>query len=291
MPCKISIVTSTKNCAESLGITARSIRDQIETSISPQWIVADGASDDGTVEVIKENLDVITNWFSRPDCGIYDAWNHACRLIEGEWVIFLGAGDTLASPTTLAEASRRLQEFSLDDTIAYGNVIQIIDGRRCRRGGPVDFASWDLYRRALPYHQGVFQRSHLLRSNAPFDASYRVAADSKFLLQVLSTGHANWMDMDIGVMEPGGTSANPKHALLIMREFFRMESELGYKLPWQNKLIYRLLSYSRVGIYAAAGAGVVEAIARRKRRWISRRAAACEPLSGERFERGGHDFD
>lgn len=64
----ITIITSTLNCAKSLAATAESIRAQSHPAL--HWIVADGASSDGTVEVIRSNADIVVHWFLAPDTGI-----------------------------------------------------------------------------------------------------------------------------------------------------------------------------------------------------------------------------
>ena len=115
----ITIVTSTFNCAEDLELTAQSVRNQKYENI--QWIVADGESTDGTADVINSNLDVVTNWFSEKDRGIYDAWNKASRFIVNDWVIFLGAGDVFDSSTSLAKFWDAIQVIGFNTKIVNLN--------------------------------------------------------------------------------------------------------------------------------------------------------------------------
>src|SRR5882757_1455688 len=102
----ISIVTSTYNAAAGLPYTMRSIFRQ--TSLDYEWIVIDGGSTDGTVDLLKQYQDMPLFWISEKDRGIYDAWNKACRIARGQWLIFLGAGDELASASVLEEISEIL---------------------------------------------------------------------------------------------------------------------------------------------------------------------------------------
>ena len=60
-------------------------------------VVVDGASTDGTVAILERNAKRLASWSSEPDRGICDAWNKALARVRGEWVLFLGADDRLAS--------------------------------------------------------------------------------------------------------------------------------------------------------------------------------------------------
>lgn len=255
---RITIITSTLNCAGALAATADSIRGQTYCSI--QWIVADGGSVDGTVDVIGRNEDIIDHWFSEPDSGIYDAWNKACRFIDGNWVLFLGAGDLLASQQTLSRMASILFDLPADAAIAYGNVCQLAEDQLLYRYGRVDLRRWDLHRPALPAHQGVFQRADLLAAPSPFDTSYRIAADSKFLLRILRSRAAAYVDLDISQMEPGGISADPCHALTMMREALRLQHDLGYRLPAGQRAWFVCRSYMKHYIFRYFGPDSMRAL-------------------------------
>lgn len=261
---RITIITSTLNCAASLERTAASIRAQTYRNL--QWIVADGASTDGTLEVIRRNSDIISHWFSETDKGIYDAWNKACRLIYGEWVLFLGAGDLLADRDTSERAARQLAGLSTDILVAYGNVVQKAKGQVLYRYAEVDLGSWQLCRPALPPHQGAFHRAQVLRQPGPFDESYRIVADSKLLLQIVRPGNVVYLDMDVAEMEAGGVSSDPAWTLKIMKEFLRLESDLGYRIPRGKRLWYVARNRAKWVLFQVAGAGIVERVVQVKRR-------------------------
>lgn len=260
---RITIITSTLNCAVSLAATAASIRSQTHHGV--QWIVADGASSDGTLEVIQRNADIIGHSFSEADIGIYDAWNKACRFIDGDWVLFLGAGDLLASPQTLTQMASRLCDLSENTAVAYGNVCQMAEGRLLYRYGRVDLQRWDLHRPALPAHQGVFQRAKLLTGHRPFDTSYRIAADSKFLLQTLRFCAPTYVDLDVCQMEPGGISADPRHALTMMHEALRLQHDVGYRLPPLRRAWFVCRSYVKHYVFRHLGHRGTNAMVRARR--------------------------
>src|SRR5215469_17049084 len=90
-----------------------------------ELIVADGGSSDGTVELLRQwKAAPVTayQWFSAPDNGIADAWNKAVARVSGAWVLFLGADDVLAAPSTLSRAAQRLTALPAAVRVAYGQV-------------------------------------------------------------------------------------------------------------------------------------------------------------------------
>lgn len=89
----ISIITVVWNDKEGLIKTIESVRHQKRTFTDFEYIVIDGDSSDGTVQVALDNFDIIDHFLSEPDAGIYDAMNKALTIAKGEGVLFLNAGD------------------------------------------------------------------------------------------------------------------------------------------------------------------------------------------------------
>ncbi|SFJ05716.1 Glycosyltransferase involved in cell wall bisynthesis [Desulfomicrobium apsheronum] len=89
----ISIVTATFNKAQDLPRLIESLRSQ--TNKNFEWVVADGGSTDGTLEQLKQVLDMDVVLDSRPDFGIYDALNRAIELCSGDYYLVVGADDML----------------------------------------------------------------------------------------------------------------------------------------------------------------------------------------------------
>lgn len=89
----ISVITVTFNAANFLPALLDSLRAQTDSDF--EWIVVDGASTDGTVELIRSAGDVVTRWISEPDFGIYHAMNKALRMATGEYYLVMGADDRL----------------------------------------------------------------------------------------------------------------------------------------------------------------------------------------------------
>ncbi|MBV1905434.1 MAG: glycosyltransferase [Pseudomonadales bacterium] len=232
---RFTVITSTFNCDTALAKTAQSIREQSYSNI--QWIIADGASTDDTLEVIKNNTDIISDWFSEPDKGIYDAWNKASRLINGDWVIFLGASDRLFTNNSFSEICQELTKIPSDCLLFYGNVlVEKPDGRARYVSRKPRLNYWEFGRPALPHHQGVFQHHSLFEFDEPFDSSYAIAGDSKFLLQSKIRTHFNHIDLTISKMADDGVSNNYRHIMATQKEINRLCNELDLAVPVTQRI-------------------------------------------------------
>jgi glycosyltransferase involved in cell wall biosynthesis len=229
--------------------------------------VVDGASIDGTLNVIRSNHDLITEWISEPDSGIYDAWNKACRLIKGDWVYFMGAGDEFYEPNALELMAEKLVGLSDDVAIAYGNVFQFLDGYVIYKYGKVNLGKWDGYRPKLPAHQGVFHRAKLFINDKPFDDSYKVVADSKFLLTSLVAARSEYFNINLCKMQPGGISSRDDKLIFVKDEWLRLESELNYKIPLLLKSRYLFSVYIRYFFHKFIGVNAVVFLRTLRRRF------------------------
>lgn len=236
---RITIITSTFNCAEALKKTAASIREQTYRNI--QWIVADGASRDGTIDVIKANQDIVANWFSEPDSGIYDAWNKAGKLINGDWVFFLGAGDLFFDQTTLSKCALILKTTPSNCEILYGDV-HLNDklGNTIGTYGKIT-KKWECNRPALPPHQGTFQKRSLFNEYPVFDSQLKIAADSKFLLKALKKTSLLYINIPIARMDAEGISSNPRNTLAALTEINKICRSTNIRPPLAHTIkIYSL---------------------------------------------------
>ena len=116
----LSIITINKNNATGLEKTIQSVCAQ--TSADFEYIVIDGSSDDGSVEVIKKYTGRIDYWVSEPDMGIYNAMNKGIRKAQGNYCLFLNSGDCLVSPETLVNVLKEIKGNPAD--IFYSDLLK-----------------------------------------------------------------------------------------------------------------------------------------------------------------------
>ena len=96
-----SVVTVSFNCAGLIAKTIESVLRQDYASL--EYIVIDGGSTDGTAEIIREYQDRLAYWCSEPDGGIYQGMNKGIQQAQGDWIIFMNAGDTFADDHVLTQ--------------------------------------------------------------------------------------------------------------------------------------------------------------------------------------------
>lgn len=169
----VTIITVCRNHAQELERTIRSVESQ--TWQEKEYLIIDGASTDDTPHVIKAHEASITRWVSEPDQGIYDAMNKGVKMAQGEWVIFMNAGDTFASNDTL----QRVFGSPQDADVIYGDVIK---GELVKKAEAPRNAHRMFY-----CHQSAFVRTSCLRE-FPFDIRHRMSADFKQVKQLYLSG-------------------------------------------------------------------------------------------------------
>lgn len=233
----ITVITSTFNCKEDLRYTIRSLRSQTRNKCV-QWIIADGGSTDGTIDLIKANSDLIDCWFSEPDDGIYDAWNKALPYIKGDWVQFIGAGDEYFNEYVVENLLPILQRAHPQHDLVYGRLQYISEkSREFRDEVGVDWSEmkgkWEYFRPRLPIHPEVFHHASLFKG-MQFDASYKIAGDSHFLMRCIRKKDPLYVPLVIDKMPLGGASGSIRRAYVTSLETRRASRELGYQIPFRH---------------------------------------------------------
>ncbi|MBN4046645.1 glycosyltransferase [bacterium AH-315-P15] len=234
MPPQFSIVIATHNARETLADCLASIWAQEDAEF--EVLVADGASTDGTVEILNATKDRLAAFVSSPDLGVYDAWNRVLDRIRGEWVLFLGADDTFAGPRVLADASRLLKTAADGATMfAFGRVSLKSGDLTIEQFGTEDFppGRWRVRRRRSFSHTGLFHRRELFDRFGLFDASFRISGDSEFLTRTLQHPDVGVirLDLDVAIMGLGGLSSSVESRLAAYLEDMRGLRRHGHFIP------------------------------------------------------------
>lgn len=227
-PPVITIITVTLNAVRQFEITARSVMEQNYPAV--EWIVIDGGSTDGTVELIQQKSRHISLWISEPDRGLFDAMNKGVALATGEWVNFMNAGDTFMTPSTISEI------FSGGDPgtdVVYGDcVIRYPHMMALKRAGvPSSLSSGMGF-----CHQSVFVRTPLLRQY-PFDLRYRIGSDyDQFARMFRDNVQFAHVRIPVALYDIGGDSnLRMVHSA---REHYRIAA-MRFRLTWKEHLHHR----------------------------------------------------
>lgn len=176
----ISVITVVLNEKERLEKTIQSVINQTYKNI--EYIIIDGGSTDGTLDVIKNYQYAIHAWISEPDKGIYDAFNKGIRLASGDWVNFMNAGDVFYNSNTVALLKKYFQE---DTVLIYGDV-RINYGDFERTQYAKSFSR--LWMGGICCHQSVFIKKQIL-AKLEFNLDYNLAADYELLCRIYLGGY------------------------------------------------------------------------------------------------------
>lgn len=193
---KYSIITINLNNQEGLRKTIESIVSQ--TYKDYEYIVIDGGSTDGSVEVIKEYENKINYWVSELDKGIYNAMNKGILQARGEYLNFMNSGDCFYHKEVLKSVLPYLNADIVTGKAYYDNGIHGVYKE--------DVTMLDLFQSSLQ-HQASFIHRKLFEKRL-YDENFRIISDWKFFVQSLIFDNCSFKNISVIVcqFEPGGIS-------------------------------------------------------------------------------------
>lgn len=206
---RYSVITINYNNKEGLKRTVMSVVAQ--TSNEYEFIIIDGGSTDGSLDIIKHYEQHITYWISEKDNGVYHAMNKGVAKSHGDYLIFMNSGDCFHAPNVL-DAVNVYQE-----DIICGKILK---GNSKRPSGPnrEKITLVDLIRGSLP-HQAMFIKRGLLLGH-PYDENYKILSDWKFCLESIIFDNCSFRNCDtiVADYDTNGISTNSNGLLPIERE-------------------------------------------------------------------------
>ena len=184
MTLKLSIATITLNSERTLRDTIRSLDQQTYQDF--EYMIVDGGSTDGTLSIIQDNSERITQWVSEKDEGIYDAMNKAVKMSRGDVVGLLNSDDVYASNEVLAKV---MTVFESDPEIdmVYGDLVYVASNdlnREIRLWKTKDFDRSFFPGGLVPPHPTLFVRRKVYEQHL-FLKHFQYAADYEFMLRTL----------------------------------------------------------------------------------------------------------
>jgi glycosyltransferase involved in cell wall biosynthesis len=218
----ISVITVVFNGAETLEDTIRSALGQTYDNV--EYIVIDGGSADGTLEILHTYDAQIDYWISEPDAGIYDAMNKGLALASGEIVGFLNSDDFYAKTTVLEQIAQAFQDKELD--AVYADLLYVSQDNRkvVRYWQSKTFENGNFAKGWCPAHPTFYTRASVVTRYGAFDQSFNLAADAELMMRYLEWGGIRskyipdvWIRMRVG----GKTNQSLKNIVLQNKEIFR----------------------------------------------------------------------
>ncbi len=220
----VTVVTVTYNAKDLLEETILSVVNQSYKNI--EYIIIDGASTDGTIDIIKKYEDKIDYWISEPDDGLYFAMNKAIEKATGEWINFMNAGDTFFDLDTVEDV---MICKKTDSELIYGNFYKKLADTEVIA---IKRSKWLT---TMPFnHQTLFTKTTIMKS-VPFDTTYKIVADLNFIHKmIVAEKNFTYVDQSIAIFLEGGF-ANSNTAEMCLESFrSQLENNIDIKFLYES---------------------------------------------------------
>jgi glycosyltransferase involved in cell wall biosynthesis len=232
----VTVVTVTFNAENLLEETILSIINQSYKNI--EYIIIDGGSTDGTVDIIKKYEDKIDYWVSEPDDGLYFAMNKAIKKATGKWINFMNAGDTFFDMKTV----QYVMEHKSDNAeMIYGNYRKKFEKIERRA---IEQSKWLT---TMPFcHQTLFAKTSIMKIN-PFDTTYKIVADLNFIQKmIIADKNFNYIDRQIAIFSEGGFADSNIIEMCIESLRSLLQNDIDIKFLYESswyRYLYALPEY------------------------------------------------
>ncbi len=204
---KVTLLTVTYNAEKYLEDCIHSVRSQNYADI--EHIVIDGASTDGTLDIIKRHSGHITKWVSEKDNGMYEALNKGMSMSTGVIIGILNSDDVLASPDVISAIVNCFKEHKVD--AVYGDLVYVEQQNMQKI---IRYWKGFTYKRFrfnygwMPAHPTFYVRAALIQEHGGYESHYFTAADYEFMARYLYKFRvvAEYLPKLIVKMRAGGQS-------------------------------------------------------------------------------------
>lgn len=231
---RISVVTATFNVVKELPGLIESLRSQVYKNF--EWVVADGGSTDGTLELLSsiENIDI--RIFSEEDFGIYDALNRGIKKTSGQYYLVLGADDRIY-PNALSEYAKNACGVDLvTAAVRFGERLSV----------PLKVRGWQYghHTHVSAHSVGLLVNKCLHEKYGYYSRKFPIGADQYFILSAIKGG-ASIVSVDVEVGFHGVEGVSGTDRVGVITEFFRVQVLVGESLFLQTVFCsMRLLKYA-----------------------------------------------
>lgn len=243
---KYSIITINYNNRDGLRRTIESVVNQ--TCRDFEYIIIDGGSTDGSVEVIKEYADRIDYWVSEPDKGIYNAMNKGIRQAHGEYLNFMNSGDCFYDEECLYKVST--SNLKADIIVGRDYHCNPQTGGEFRTIFPRRLSMFTFCKSYLP-HQSTFFRKDIC--NTLYDEHYKIVSDWKFYIEkiIFEGCSVDFLDEVIAWREQEGISSGQATKSIeerkqVLEEMLPIgvKRDYDFLMEWDNATFEKLATLS-----------------------------------------------
>jgi glycosyltransferase involved in cell wall biosynthesis len=189
----VSVITVCMNAADHIEEAIRSVKEQTYPCI--EYLVIDGASTDGTLDVIQPHRSRIDHLVSEPDTGLYHAMNKGVQTASGDVLYFLNADDRLHDPNVLADMMKPFNHDP-DLDLAYGEILLDRNGQLVDWWMQITMPDRRGLCKSTICHQSLLIRASLFESTGPFDEQYRAVADYDWIYRAVVESNARIVHLD-----------------------------------------------------------------------------------------------
>ena len=230
---KISIITTCFNREATIAQAIESVLAQDYPDV--EYIVVDGASRDGSLQVIERYRNGIAKLISEPDSGMYEGINKGIRMATGEVVGLLHSDDFLFDTSVVSRIAERFEATGAD--LVYGDGL-FVDAKNTdkvvRNWVSGKYSKWKVRHGWLPLHPTCYIRRECMERWGLYDESYRIAADSDLLFRYLYKADLKvaYLNRYIVRMRMGGLSTDRSRMKMMWKEDVRMYRSYGLPPVW-----------------------------------------------------------
>ena len=203
----ITVITVVFNGANTIRDTIESVLKQGYGNI--EYIVVDGGSSDGTIEVLRQYDHVIDYWLSENDAGIYDAMNKGIAICSGEYVGMLNADDLFFDKNVLQDVADRFAATQVDAVFSCLNIVDKDNLKKIiRKYRVAELSSTMLRIGVMPPHPTFYCKKSCFEKDSLYKTDYKIAADFEMLVRMCVKQKISWdfIDKVTVIMRSGGLS-------------------------------------------------------------------------------------
>lgn len=224
---KISVVTVCYNSVDTIEKTMLSVLNQTYPDV--EYIIIDGGSTDGTVDIIKKYSDKLAYWISEPDKGIYDAMNKGISVATGDYINFMNSGDRFYNNKVI---SKLLEKIDTSAIIVYGNWNHNVGASSWIRKPKKES---EIKTDMILCHQACFINLSYHKINN-FDLNFKIAADYNFMYRTLYVEKQKSQYIPLTISDfNGGEGYSVVNPMASLKERFRIwgiENHIFKKIPF-----------------------------------------------------------